>query len=114
MRQKKAKSIVSSECCGDLTALMKWCFPTLFNRPEVSHEHLFQGITRKDRESNVGQETSLPQDLSDLVSLASDIKADLRISKARKENVWRNIFKRLIISLAFVEPIFPKVYVREW
>lgn len=84
---KRAKSIVSSECCGDLTALMKWCFPTSFNCVEVSHERLFQEITRKNSESNVGQETSIPQDLSDLVSLASDIEADLRISKARKENV---------------------------
>ena len=66
---KKAKSIVSPECCGDLTALMKWCFLISFNCPEVSHERLFQGITRKDSESNVGQETSIPQDLSDLVSL---------------------------------------------
>lgn len=67
---KKAKAIVSSECCGDLTAFIKSCFPTSFNCPEVSHERLFQEITRKDRESNVGQETSLPQDLSDHVSLA--------------------------------------------
>lgn len=67
---KKDKSIVSSECYDDLTAFMKWCFPISFNCEEVSHERFFQGITRKDRESNVGQETSIPQDLSDHVSLA--------------------------------------------
>ena len=49
---------------------MKWCFPISFNCEEVSHERFFQGITRKDRESNVGEETSIPQDLSDHVSLA--------------------------------------------